>query len=91
MTATGGAKITRGKGTYDLCVTKVHSIEHRGAYAQHDLEHPESDKTGHLLAAPDTRRMERSIIRYATVAEAEEAKKLRGIRARSHRESGLRP
>jgi Fe-S-cluster-containing dehydrogenase component len=68
-TAAGGAKITRGKGTYDLCVTKVHSIEHRGSYAQHDLEHPESDKTGtYSLSGHEAQ--ERSIIRYATVAEA---------------------
>ena len=26
----GGLTIARGKGTYDLCVTKVHNIEHRG-------------------------------------------------------------
>jgi molybdopterin-containing oxidoreductase family iron-sulfur binding subunit len=64
-----GLKITKGQGTYDLCVTKVHNIEHRGAYAQHDLEHPLSDKQGmYSLAGHEA--MERSIIRYATVAEA---------------------
>ena len=64
-----GLKVTRGKGTYDLCVTKVHSIEHRGAYAQHDLEKPLSDKKGtYSLAGHEA--MERAIIRYATVAEA---------------------
>ncbi len=26
-----GLKVTRGHGTYDICVTKVHNIEHRGA------------------------------------------------------------
>ncbi len=63
-----GLKVTRGKGTYDLCVTKVHNIEHRGAYAQHDLERPLSDKEGtYSLAGHEA--MERSIIRYATVAE----------------------
>ena len=35
-----------GPGTYDLCVTKVHNIEHRGSFAQHDLEKPLSDKEG---------------------------------------------
>jgi MoCo/4Fe-4S cofactor protein with predicted Tat translocation signal len=64
-----GLKITGGKGIYDICVTKVHNIEHRGAYAQRDLEHPLSDKEGtYSLAGHEA--MERSIIRYATVAEA---------------------
>jgi MoCo/4Fe-4S cofactor protein with predicted Tat translocation signal len=65
----GGLTIARGKGTYDLCVTKVHNIEHRGAYAQRDLEHPESDKDGtYSMAGHEA--MERSIIRYATYEEA---------------------
>ncbi|MBB5063573.1 TAT-variant-translocated molybdopterin oxidoreductase [Granulicella mallensis] len=64
-----GLKVTGGKGVYDICVTKVHNIEHRGAYAQRDLEHPLSDKEGtYSLAGHEA--MERSIIRYATVAEA---------------------
>ena len=64
-----GAKITKDKGTWDLCVTKVHNIEHRGRFAQHDLENPLSDKQGtYSLAGHEA--MERSIIRYATVAEA---------------------
>ncbi len=54
---------------YDLCVTKVHNIEHRGAYAQRDLEKPEFDKQGtYSLAGHEAE--ERSIIRYATVTEA---------------------
>ena len=61
--------VKRGGGTYDLCVTKVHSIEHRGAYAQHDLQHPESDKTG-TYSLPGHEAQERGIIRYATVSEA---------------------
>ncbi len=64
-----GLQIARGKGTYDLCVTKVHSIEHRGAYAQHDLQHPESDKQG-TYSLPGHEAQERGIIRYATVSEA---------------------
>jgi MoCo/4Fe-4S cofactor protein with predicted Tat translocation signal len=65
----GGLRIARGKGLYDLCVTKVHNIEHRGSYAQHDLEHPLSDKDGtYSLAGHEA--MERSIIRYATYDEA---------------------
>ena len=64
----GGGKITRGKGTYDLCVTKVHSIEHRGAYAQHDLETYLDDKKGtYSLGGHEAE--ERGIIRYATLAE----------------------
>ena len=67
----GGAKITRGKGTYDLCVTKVHSIEHRGTYAQHDLEKYLDDTKGtYSLGGHEAQ--ERGIIRYATVTEAKE-------------------
>ena len=69
MTTAHGLKVTRGKGTYDLCVTKTHSIEHRGNYAQHDLEHKEFDKDG-TFSLPGHEAMERSIIRYATVDEA---------------------
>jgi MoCo/4Fe-4S cofactor protein with predicted Tat translocation signal len=62
--------VTRGKGTYDLCVTKVHNIEHRGAYAQHDLERKIFDNQGaYSLAGHEA--MERSIIRYATLAEVQ--------------------
>jgi MoCo/4Fe-4S cofactor protein with predicted Tat translocation signal len=64
-----GLTVVRGKGLYDLCVTKVHNIEHRGAYAQRDLEHALSDKQGtYSLAGHEA--MERSIIRYATYEEA---------------------
>ena len=64
-----GLQIKRGKGTYDLCVTKVHSIEHRGAYAQHDLNKPLDDKKG-TYSLPGHEAQERGIIRYATVSEA---------------------
>ena len=64
-----GLKVNRGKGSYDLCVTKVHSIEHRGSYAQHDLQHPLSDKTGEY-SLPGHEAMERGIIRYTTLAQA---------------------
>ncbi len=64
-----GLKVTRGKGTYDLCVTKVHSIEHRGSFAQRDLEHPLDDKKGtYSLGGHEAQ--ERGIIRYTTVDEA---------------------
>jgi molybdopterin-containing oxidoreductase family iron-sulfur binding subunit len=69
MLSASGLTVKRGQGTYDLCVTKVHNIEHRGAYAQRDLEKPLSDAQGeYSLAGHEA--MERSIIRYATVAEA---------------------
>ncbi len=68
-TAATGLSVTRSKGLYDLCVTKVHNIEHRGAYAQRDLEKKELDTKGtYSLAGHEA--MERSIIRYATVEEA---------------------
>ncbi|HTH53154.1 MAG TPA: TAT-variant-translocated molybdopterin oxidoreductase [Edaphobacter sp.] len=66
-----GATGKRIKGSfYDLCVTKVHNIEHRGSFAQHDLERPEFDTQGTFSLAGHEA-MERSIIRYATVEEAE--------------------
>jgi MoCo/4Fe-4S cofactor protein with predicted Tat translocation signal len=64
-----GATVKKAPGSYDLCVTKVHNIEHRGSFAQHDLEKPESDKDGvYSLAGHEA--MERAIIRYATLDEA---------------------
>ena len=60
--------VKRGQGTYDLCVTKVHAIEHRGSYAQHDLQKTFSDKTG-VYSLPGHEAMERAIIRYATLEE----------------------
>jgi MoCo/4Fe-4S cofactor protein with predicted Tat translocation signal len=65
----GGGSLTRGHGTYDLCVTKVHSLEHRGAYAQHDLERKLSDKEG-AYSLEGHEAQERGIIRYATLEEA---------------------
>jgi MoCo/4Fe-4S cofactor protein with predicted Tat translocation signal len=62
-------KLTKTGGTYDICVTKVNSIEHRGSFAQQDLNHKESDKEG-TYSLPGHEAMERAIIRYATVAEA---------------------
>jgi MoCo/4Fe-4S cofactor protein with predicted Tat translocation signal len=63
-----GATAKKVPGTYDLCITKVHNIEHRGSFAQHDLEKPLSDNEGvYSLAGHEA--MERAIIRYATLAE----------------------
>jgi Fe-S-cluster-containing dehydrogenase component len=64
-----GATAKKVPGTYDLCITKVHNIEHRGSFAQHDLEKPLSDKEG-VFSLAGHEAMERSIIRYATVDEA---------------------
>ena len=63
-----GATVNKVPGTYDLCVTKVHNVEHRGSFAQHDLERKVYDKEGTFSLAGHEA-MERSIIRYATVAE----------------------
>jgi len=63
-----GATAKKAPGSYDLCVTKVHNVEHRGSFAQHDLEKPLSDKNGaYSLAGHEA--MERAIIRYATLDE----------------------
>ena len=69
--AGSGLQVTRGKGTYDLCVTKVHVLEHRGKFAQQDLEKKEFDDQGEY-SLPGHEAMERGIIRYATVKEVEE-------------------
>jgi MoCo/4Fe-4S cofactor protein with predicted Tat translocation signal len=68
--AAAGVRIKKTGGIYDICVTKVHNIEHRGAYAQHDLEFKEFDKDGAFSLAGHEA-MERSIIRYATLAEVQ--------------------
>ena len=50
-------------------MTKVSSIEHRGAYAQHDLQQVLDDKKGtYSMAGHEAQ--ERAIIRYATLDEA---------------------
>jgi molybdopterin-containing oxidoreductase family iron-sulfur binding subunit len=63
-----GGKLTKTGGIYDLCVTKVNFIEHRGAFAQQDLNKKESDKDG-TYSLPGHEAMERAIIRYATLDE----------------------
>ncbi len=64
-----GATAKKVGSNYDLCVTKVHNVEHRGSFAQHDLEEKKYDTEGTFSLAGHEA-MERSIIRYATVAEA---------------------
>ena len=64
-----GATIAKQKGTWDLCVTKVHDIEHRGKFAQRQLEQVLSDKAGtYSLAGHEAQ--ERGIVRYTTLEEA---------------------
>ena len=53
-TGPAGAKLTKTGDIYDICVTKVDSIEHRGAFAQHELA-KEYDSEA-LIRCPDTRR-----------------------------------
>jgi molybdopterin-containing oxidoreductase family iron-sulfur binding subunit len=53
---------------YDICVTKVDTIEHRGAFAQQDLNNKEYDKQG-TYSLPGHEAMERAIIRYATLEQ----------------------
>jgi molybdopterin-containing oxidoreductase family iron-sulfur binding subunit len=66
----GGGTAKKVGSDYDLCVTKVHDTEHRGNFAQHDLDKKLFDTSGtYSLAGHEA--MERSIIRYATVAEVE--------------------
>ena len=63
-----GLKVNHTDGKYDLCVTQVHDLENRGAFAQSDLAVKEF--TGaHSLAGHEA--MERGIIRYATLEQAE--------------------
>ncbi len=63
-----GGRLTKTDGIYDLCVTKVDTIEHRGAFAQQDLSDKEFDTQG-TYSLPGHEAMERAIIRYATLAE----------------------
>jgi molybdopterin-containing oxidoreductase family iron-sulfur binding subunit len=60
--------MTRTGDIYDLCVTKVNFTEHRGAFAQQDLNQKEYDVDG-LYSLPGHEAMERGIIRYATLDE----------------------
>ena len=60
--------LTKTKDIYDICVTKVNTIEHRGAFAQQDLNAKQFDKEG-TYSLPGHEAMERAIIRYATLAE----------------------
>ncbi len=65
----GGLSVQKLSGTYDVCVTKVHNIEHRGGFAQWDLTNKEFDNEG-LYSLAGHEAMERAIIRYATLDEA---------------------
>src|SRR6185312_11732438 len=63
------AKLRKTGETYDICVTKVDSTEHRGGFAQQDLNKQEYDTQG-TFSLPGHEAMERAIIRYATYDEA---------------------
>ena len=60
--------LTKTSDIYDICVTKVNTIEHRGPFAQQDLNAKQFDKQG-TYSLPGHEAMERAIIRYATLAE----------------------
>ncbi len=63
-----GVSATKAPGTYDICVTSVHSMERRGAMAQSDLATKEL-AGAHSL--PGHEAMERGVIRTATLSEAQ--------------------
>jgi molybdopterin-containing oxidoreductase family iron-sulfur binding subunit len=67
-----GGTLTKTDGIYDLCVTKVNFIEHRGSFAQQDLNKKEYDKDG-TYSLPGHEAMERAIIRYATLDEVKKS------------------
>jgi MoCo/4Fe-4S cofactor protein with predicted Tat translocation signal len=72
LLSASGATAKKIPGSYyDLCVTKVHNIEHRGSFAQYDLEQKEFDTQGTFSLAGHEA-LERAIIRYATVEQARE-------------------
>ena len=62
-------KLSKTGDVYDICVAQVNSIEHRGAFAQQDLNKKEYDTQG-TYSLPGHEAMERAIIRYATLDEA---------------------
>ena len=64
-----GLSVKQTPGTYDLCVTSVHSMDTRGKSAQSDLEHPDTSGAASL---PGHEAMERGVIRTATITEAME-------------------
>lgn len=64
-----GLQAKKAEGTYDLCVTQVHDLDHRGKAAQSDLQHPTDPNAAVSLPGHET--MERGIIRTATLAEAQ--------------------
>ncbi len=66
-TTTGTLKKTGD--IYDICVVKVDSIEHRGAFAQQDLNKKEYDTEG-TYSLPGHEAMERALIRYTTYEDA---------------------
>ena len=64
-----GLQAKKVDGSYDLCVTQVHDLDHRGKFAQSDL-HVQTPKDA-AISEPGHEAMERGIIRTATLAEAQ--------------------
>jgi len=64
-----GLSARKVDGKYDLCVTQVHDLDHRGKLAQSDLLHPADPNSATSL--PGHESMERGVIRTATLAEAQ--------------------
>jgi molybdopterin-containing oxidoreductase family iron-sulfur binding subunit len=64
-----GLQAKKAEGVYDLCVTQVHDLDHRGKLAQSDLLHPTDPKAA--ISEPGHEAMERGVIRTATLAEAQ--------------------
>jgi len=62
-------KLSKTGDVYDICVTQVNNIEHRGGFAQQDLNKKEYDTQGTFSMAGHEA-MERAIIRWATLDEA---------------------
>ncbi|MDP9039333.1 MAG: TAT-variant-translocated molybdopterin oxidoreductase [Acidobacteriota bacterium] len=62
-------KLSKTGEVYDICVTQVQTIEHRGAFAQQDLNRKQYDTQG-TYSLPGHEAMERAVIRYATLEEA---------------------
>ncbi|SEB81873.1 quinol:cytochrome c oxidoreductase iron-sulfur protein precursor [Terriglobus roseus] len=67
--AQSGVKVKPAEGKYDLCVTQVHDLDHRGKFAQSDLA-VKTDPNA-AISEPGHEAMERGVIRTATLAEAQ--------------------
>ena len=95
-TRAGGLTVTKGKGTYDLCVTKVHAMENRGCLRAARPGKEECSRTrGRVLAAgPRSDGARHHPLRHARRSEAEPRLRARRGAGRKatrhvrHREAG---